>query len=374
MHRSISIAVLASALASGLYAQVMALSGPITRESVGVPPEPPFLTLLGIANPGKLATDPSILPKGRAVSEVFHEELRGRALPAGPAGEVEASVRTKLDDQGRVTEQIEKHWGGETDTLYTYQDGRLVSMESAFPDAKKATPKAWNYWTYDNHGKLTEYRRGRGTAIENHELGFKYDSRGRLLGFEYRQFSQDKPFSRTDISYSSDGKTVAVTRTFAESKIVDRSTRILDVQGRVVLVKLSSEGRDPNDEAKNIVLRYDQKGRLVEQTTDAGKLSGPGAESDLPPGTVSITYDDKAHTKTTRYSFPNEGTIEIVVTQDANGDTIGYALQGGAEQGSSKLECEYDRFGNWTSCRQIVENNGQRFTKEEFRRTITYRE
>jgi hypothetical protein len=94
----------------------------------------------------------------------------------------------------------------------------------------------------------------------------------------------------------------------------------------------------------------------------------------LPPGTILIAYDDKAHTKATKYSFPGEGTMEAVVTFDENGDAIGYTLQqGGTEQVSSKLECEYDRFGNWTSCRQIVEGNGRRFNKEQFRRTIMYR-
>jgi hypothetical protein len=104
------------------------------------------------------------------------------------------------------------------------------------------------------------------------------------------------------------------------------------------------------------------------------EFSDSGAESDLPPGTISIAYDDKMHTKSTKYSFPGEGTMEIVVTLDENGNTIGYTLQTGGTQQVSSLECEYDRVGNWTSCRQIVEGNGQRFTKEAFRRTITYRE
>lgn len=372
-QRYIFLVALVGALAPGVDAQVMAMSaGPIPPESVGVPAEPPLLTLLGIVNPGKLATDPSIPPKGR-VSEVLHEELRGRTLPAGRAGEVEASVRTKFDNQGRVTERIEKRWGGETDTVYAYRDGRLVSIESTVPGAKKPTPKAWNYWTYDSQGKVTEYQRGRGSSIENHELGFQYDSQGRLLALDYRQGANDQPFSHTQISYSNDGRTVIVTKTFTGTKIVDRSTRVLDDQGRVVQVKFASEGREPNDQAKNVVFRYDGKGRLVEQTTDATKFSQSGAELDLPPGTISIVYDDKAHTKRTKYSFPGEGSIEAVVTQDDDGNTIGFALKGGPQEFTSKLDCEYDRFGNWTSCRQTVEGQRQKFVKEQFRRTITYR-
>ncbi len=371
-HSWLSFAALVAALAPGIDAQVFATSGPIPLESVGLPPQPPFRTLLGMVDPGKLATDPSITPKGGAVSEVFYEELRGMATPAGTAGAVEASVRTKFDEQGHVIEQVENRWNRETHTLYSYQDGRLVKMETTSPNGKKAAPTSWSYWTYEARGKLTEYRRGNGTAIQNHELGFHYDNKGRLLGFEYRQGADDRPFSRTEISYSNDGKTIVVTRTFAESKITDRSTRTLDDQGRVVRVMLDSEGRATKEQATKIFFRYDEQGRLVEQTTDAQKFSDSGAEHDLPPGTISIAYDDRIHTKTTRYSIPNQGSVESVVMQDESGATIGYSLNGGTEEASSKLECQYDRLANWISCRQIVENQGQRIIMKEFRRTITY--
>jgi L-ribulose-5-phosphate 3-epimerase len=60
-----------------------------------------------------------------------------------------------------------------------------------------------------------------------------------------------------------------------------------------------------------------------------------------------------------------------VVIQDESGDTIGYTLTGGEEKVSFKLACEYDLFGNWTSCRQIAED--RKAAIREFRRTITYR-
>ena len=353
-------------------AQVMATIGPIPLESVGLPSQPPFLTLIGMADPGRLATDPSISPKGAAVSEVLHEELRGATTPAGAAGSVEASVRTKFDEQGRLVEKIESRWNNETDTTYGYQEGRLVKMETTFPNAKKSVPTAWNYWSYDNRGKLTEFRRGSGSALLNHELNFKYDGNGRLLGFDYRQGADDKLFSHTDVSYSNDGKMVMVTKAFAGSKIIDRSTRTLDDQGHVVRVMLDSEGRAPNEQAKQIDFRYDARGRLVEQRTDARGFSKSGAEDDLPPGTVRITYDDENHTKTTKYSNPLEGSIEIVVTRDENGAATSVAFKA-PEEVSSKLECQYDRLGNWTSCRQLVGNQGQTNIKQEFRRAITYR-
>jgi YD repeat-containing protein len=370
-HRWMSSAVLVAAFAPAVGAQsLMSLIGPIPPESVGLPPQPPFITFIGVGNPGKLATDPSIPPKVGAVAQVFYEELRGIATRAGPEGGVEASVLTKYDGEGRVTERVEKRWGSETDTLYRYQDGRLVSMESTFPDSNKSRPKAWNHWTYNSRGKLMEFRRGSGTEIQNHFLGFRYDDKGRLLAFEYRQGRDDKPFSRTEIGYSDDGRTVVAVESFAESNTSKRSTLILDTQGRVVRVILGNDGRFTREQAHEIVFRYDDQGRLLEQTTDAVKFSDVGAENDLPPGRISIAYDDKARTRTTTYTVPNEGTLEVVVTEDDSGATVGYTLQG---RDAMKLDCEYDRAGNWSSCREIVEGNGPRFVKQEFRRTITYR-
>lgn len=370
-HLCIALAIGLALSAPAIHAQVMATIGPVTADSVGLPPQPPFITLLGMANPGKLVTDPSIPPKG-AVREVFHEELRAIPSPAGPAGSVEASVRTKYDEQGRVIERIENRFGNETDDVYRYQGDRVVGIETTCPDAKKPQPTAWNYWTWDSRGKLTEYRRGRGTEIQNHEVGFQYDSQGRLLGFDYKQGKNDQLFSHTDISYSSDGKTVVVTQTFTGTKIVDRSTRTLDEKGRVVRVALDREGRAANNEASIILFQYDQQDRLVSQTTNAAGFSDSGAEQDLPPGTISIAYDDKLHGKTTKYSFPGEGDMETFVTQDDGGATTGFAMKAASEQTFSAIRCEYDRQGNWTRCRQISQSDGPRISKD-FRRTITYR-
>jgi hypothetical protein len=80
------------------------------------------------------------------------------------------------------------------------------------------------------------------------------------------------------------------------------------------------------------------------------------------------------HTKTTKYSSAGEGDIEMTVTQDEAGHTTAFTMRAPSEQGppeqtTLRLDCEYDRLGNWTSCRQLA---GQELT-QEFRRTISYR-
>jgi hypothetical protein len=158
----LTFAVVAAALVPGIGAQVLATSGPIPLESIGLPPQAPSLTLLGMVGAGKLATDPSLPPKGGAVAEVFYEELRGVATPTGPAGAVEASVRTRFDEQGHVVEQVENRWNRETQTLYSYQGGRLVKMETTSPGVREAS---WGHWTYGGGGKLAEY--GGAVALES---------------------------------------------------------------------------------------------------------------------------------------------------------------------------------------------------------------
>ena len=354
-----------------VHAQLLATIEPIPRDSVGLPPQPPIITLLGIVSYGKLVTDPSILPKGRPVSRVIFEVLRVKDSPAGSLGSVESSVTLELDDQARVVKQITNNWGHEDDTVHRYVDGRLVATETTFPNTNK--PMFWNYWAYDSQGKLSEYRRGSGADLQNHELSFRYDTMGRIQRFETRQGSSDQPFSRTEFRYSKDATEVSRITSYAAGNIVDLTKYVLNDKGLVVRVDLGSQGRAKTDQAKTLLLRYDEKGRLIEQTTDAKMFSTSGAEHDLPPGTISITYDDKAHTKTTRYAIANEGKLESVVTMNQEGVTLGYTLAGPDGPFSVNLECEYDGFGNWTSCREIVDSEGRKRVEKMSRRTITYR-
>ena len=199
------LAALAALFGSLLYAQFG--TELVTDKDIGRPPQPPFITFLGIVTPGKMATDPSLIPQG-PVAEMFFEEVRAIATPGGPAGEVVTSIKTKYDEQRRVIEVIQNPVG--TDTLSRYDGSRLVSQETTFPNSKTPKPKSWNYWTYDPSGKLSEYRRGSGDVIQNHLTTFKRDPQGRLLSFDYLQGAKDDLFSHTELHYSPDGKTVEI--------------------------------------------------------------------------------------------------------------------------------------------------------------------
>ena len=136
--RALRLAAFAALFSSLLSAQ-FGTEG-MADKDLGRPPQPPFITFFGIVTPGKMATDPS-LPLQGPVAEVFFEELRAAATPAGPAGEVFISVKTKYDEQARPLEVIRKEYGSETNTVNRYEGNRVVSQETTFPNSKSPRPR-----------------------------------------------------------------------------------------------------------------------------------------------------------------------------------------------------------------------------------------
>lgn len=295
--RSLMIGVALLAITPLCVAQVMASGEFIAPERLGLPPQPPAMSLMDIANPGKLVTDRSIIPQGK-LAEVLYEELRATATPAGPAGEVEASRRTRYDAAGRIVEIVENQWGRETVTTFRYEADRLVRMETAPRNASPSPTISWSAWEYDQQGHVVDFRRGQDARINNHESGFRYDTKGRLQYFEYRQGEDDKLFSRTEIIWK-DSRTVTVATTY-DSGGGRKSLRTLDDEGRVVRVQLETAGPGPKLSSDTIDFRYDTKGRLVEQRYSTDRPTP--SELDPPPGTLTIEYDDTAHTRTAKFS------------------------------------------------------------------------
>jgi hypothetical protein len=343
-------------------------------QDIGRPPRAPFVTFWGIMmTPGKLVTDLSLPPGGPVVQTVY-EELRAHEAAAGPVGEVTISITSTWDEVGRVIEVIRKDHGSESDTINRYDGTRLVSQESTFPNSKRPEPKGWSYWTYDESGKLLEYRRGSGAELQNHLTNFKRDAQGRLTSYEYRQGPNDELFSRTEYSYSADGKTADFSQYDADGAVMESTTQIVDDQGHVVTAVI----RDRDWQTKQmqppvkVAFRYDETGRLIEQNTDAYESYKSEGEAGLPPGKISITYDDAKHTKTTSYSS-NEGVITSTVTSNASGATIGFLIRSEGRIRDTVIHCTDDSRGNWIACQQTVNTDAGDKVEKMWRRTITYR-
>jgi len=342
-------------------------------EDIGRPPKAPLITFLGLVTHGKLVTDPSIAPAG-PVAQTLYEELRTEDTAAGRACEVMTSIKASWDESGHETEEIRKERGTEIDTINRYDGPRLVSQESTFPNRTPPKPKFWSYWVYDESGKLIEFRRGSGDQIQSHGTNFRRDAEGRLTSYEYRQGPKDELFSRAELRYSADGKTVDQTEYDAAGAFIESWTEIEDDRGHVATLVI----RDQDWQTKQmkapvkIAFLYDEKGRLIEQDTDAHPSDGSENEGTPPPGKVSIAYDDGKHTKTTSYSG-DEGLLALTVTQNASGAAVRFV--GGTERMTrdSLIDCTYDTHGNWTTCQQINEAGGGHRVERLWRRTITYR-
>jgi hypothetical protein len=367
--RLASFAVVSSLCTSNGRAQMFTELLP--DRDVGRPARAQVITLLGIVAPGKLVTDPAITPNG-PVAETLYEELRAVETPAGPAGEVVLSLRTSWDGAGRAVKEIRKDDNSQWEQITRYDDDRLISQEGTFPNSK--WPKTWTYWTYNSSGKLVEFRRGRGETIENHDANFKYDSKGRLIGYECRQGAEDELFSRTELKYSPDGNTVYYTQFSADGSIFEKSTQTLDEQGHVTMALTNQQNWETKklEEPEKITFRYDGQGRMIEQASDIPRPPKDDVENSIPPGKISIFYDDLKHTKTTSYSG-QDGTISSTLFVNAAGATTASLVVSADSSTGYKIRCTDDSHGNWTACEMFASANGMERVTRKWRRTIVYR-
>ncbi len=271
-------------------------------------------------------------------------------------------------------EERQTQYGSETDTINRYEGTRLVSRETTFPNSKSPRPKSWIYYTYDEAGKLTELRRGSGDTMQNHVANVKRDPLGRIISFDYRQGEKDELYSTTTYRYSRDGKTIDISESGPGGEVTNPYTETVDDQRHVVgmVVRGRDGGTGQVMAPLNVTFRYDKDGRLVEQVTSAHDVQPADPENELPPGRVSVPYDDTKRTKTTAYSS-KEGSISSTLTLNSAGATIGVSLGTPGESVEMKLECTYDGYKNWTKCQQVVTQAGVSRVSKMWRRTLTYR-
>jgi len=357
-------------LATALHAQM--LLNDLPDKDLGRPPLPPLISFLAIGYQGKMATDPTATPAGPA-STVTFEELRVNAQGTIVPGEISSSSVTHYDELGRPTEQTYTQSGFSTTTVTKYQGSHMISSESSWATQGKPV-KAWTYWKYDQSGKLTDFSRGRNDALENHYTNFARDDKGRLLSFEYRQGTKDDLLNQTKFVYSSDGMTITRTESDSSGAFLNSVTEVLNAKGQVIQATIV----DPDLQTKRpgapitATFSYDEQGRLIEQLTDAGE---PEDEQSLPPGKVSLSYDDASRLRRTSYES-KDGSLSSTVFLDSSGQTVGHSLEATATSTSIalKLECTYDDHGNWTRCLRLVETGGTSKMTGAWRRSITYRQ
>jgi hypothetical protein len=107
--RALRLPALAACFASFLSAQFG--TERVDDRDLGRPSQPPFITFLGIVTPGKMTTDPSLVPQG-PVAEVLFEELRATTSPGGPAVRFSPRSRLHMISKGGLSKTYEKNTVG----------------------------------------------------------------------------------------------------------------------------------------------------------------------------------------------------------------------------------------------------------------------
>lgn len=349
-------------------------AGDIFGSGIIRPPAPPFITTLGLAGSQKTVYDSSLLPKGH-VAKVVWQEFHVDTTGTSRAPALSSTMTTEFDNAGRVVNQTTGDSVSERRTVTTYENGKRHTRTTTFLRAGKVVGRDfWERWTYDESGRIVDFRRGRGDALENHFTNVHYDASSRLTSLEYHQGSADELQERTEYTYEDQGRTIHMVESDARGEPFSRMTTIVD-SGRVLHATFADRDWKTHQWSapQRVTFHYDDKGRLVSQVAETQKLGeGGDVEHAIPPGAITISFDDAKHTRKISYADwgePFESTVEL----DETGAAIASAIATGRSSFQMVVECSSDAHGNWTECKRWVGSGASRQMNGLFRRTITYR-
>jgi len=253
--------------------------------------------------------------------------------------------------------------------------------DGKFPDWNE-----WERWTYDKDGHLSEFKVGRDGQPTNDYVNFKYDSKGRPLGYElYAQ-------TLTEISYVGNKIILNTLRKYQRHKFFEQVQTVND-KGRVVDLRVSDG--NPLKPWYHVAFKYDDEGRVVEQSTDPFKL-GSGDDDSPIPGRLVVSYDDEKHSGEQRF-YDTDGKLALHTSFEFDRDGILTKLRvldaSGKEQtggemfvdpqshkaitrpGNVEWEIIYDDHDNWTERRRwfTPADGAPRVMTRVIRQNITYR-
>jgi hypothetical protein len=299
----------------------------------------------------------------------------------------------KFDDQQRLVKRIYEDKLGTTEMTNVFGDGRLQAQTVQYHSPNHGDWEEWQRWTYDEHGRVSDFRAGRDKAEWNHYLNFKYDAQGRPLGFEYVDSKIGGPPVFTEISYT--GKTITSSRFGENRNKFFEQVQLINDQNRVIDLKVSDLSGGELKQWYHVKFKYDAKGRVTEQVTDPFKL-GDGDDYSPIPGKLVVQYDDEKHSGEqsffdtdgklvlhTAFGFDHDGMLTRLRVLDASGKE-----QTGGETfldprphklsdrpGGVEWEVKYDDHGNWTERRRrfTPADGSPRIMTRIIEQKITYR-
>ena len=354
----------------------------------GPPKNPPIFSQMTVIWQGGLQFENTMGIKG-PVAEVQRVDRPQSQNQGG----VRRTTTLKFDNQGRLIKRIYEDTLGSTTMTNVFREDRLQSQTVDYRSAKRADWQEWQRWSYDEHGRLSDFRAGRDKVEWNHYLNFKYDAQARPLGYEYLDSKIGGSPVFTEISYS--GKTVTLSR-FGDNrhKFFDQ-VQVIDDQNRVTDLKVSDLSGGELKQWYRVKFKYDGKGRVTEQNTDPFKL-GDGDDYSPIPGRLVVQYDDERYSGEqnffdtdgklvlhTTFAFDHDGVLTKLRVVDASGKEQmgGEALvdpqshRSSNRPGSVEWEVIYDNRGNWTERRRwfTPADGSPRIMTRIIQQNITYR-
>jgi hypothetical protein len=337
-------------------------------ELPGPPKNPPIFSEMTVILQGGWDYADTANFKG-PVAEVRREQT---SPPNQSPNQYHTTTTMKFDDRGQMTERIDEGSMASSTLTNVFLEGKLQSqtVENRRTDVKTPGRKDWARWTYDGHGRLSEYRAGQDKEERNHYLNFKYDSNGRLLGFEYRQSGAEWPFSFTEVTYS--GNSVDESTLDEQRRKINEQVQVVDGSNRVIDLKVSDRNEGLLKLWYHVTFKYDEKGRVIEQNTDPFKL-GSGDDDSPIPGKLVVRYNDEKRIGEqefydtngklalhTRFTFDLDGIPTKFRVLDASGKEVTGSESFAdpnthkaiSRPGSVEWEVIYDDHGNWTERRR----------------------
>src|SRR6185312_16373844 len=103
-----------------------------------------------------------------------------------------------FDECEHLIERVDEDSTGIATTTYQWVQGSVESVSTKHHrnDGKMPDWDEWEKWSYDKNGRVSEFRAGRDKEQMNWLVNFRYDEKGRPLGYE------DKAVTLVEISYS----------------------------------------------------------------------------------------------------------------------------------------------------------------------------
>ena len=349
----------------------------------GPPKNPPIFSQMTAIWQGSLEYRNTLDMKG-PVARVERDESQSPDQNPNP---YHTTSKCNFDGDGHLVKCINEDSLGGSTTVNVWENGKLQSQNVRHhrDDGKIPDWNEWQRWSYDEAGRLSEFKAGRDKQEMNDYVNFKYDSKGRPVGYElYAQ-------TLTEISYS--GNQITLTR-FRENQRVKffEQIQIVDDKKRVVDLRVS-DGY-PLKLWYHVAFKYDDKGRVVEQSTDPFKL-GDGDDYSPIPGKLVVNYDDEKHSGEqkfydtdgklalhTTFEFDRDGVLTKLRILDASrqGRTgqetfVDASHKASTRPGNVEWEIVYDDHGNWTERRRwfTPADGTPRIMTRLVRQTITYR-